>query len=56
MWDRYNGWASKRLHIHFYAWGWCFDAFGIDLVPIPAPAWLERAMPPRGWWRFSFDS
>lgn len=55
VYDRYEEWASARMHLHFYVWESLGERLDIDMVPIPAPAWLDRAMP-TGFWRFSFDS
>ena len=60
--QRYNRWASRRLHMHFYAWEPVCDWLGVDMIPIPVPKGLgerlDNAMMNHGggFWRFSFES
>jgi hypothetical protein len=53
---RYNRWASKMPHIHFYLWEPVADWLGIEMLPVPCPYVVDRFIGPNGLWRFSFDS
>jgi len=59
IFQRYNRWASSRMHMHFYAWEPVCDWLDVDMIPVPAPASLDRFLLRYcggSFWRFSFDS
>jgi hypothetical protein len=57
---RWNRWAARFPHMHFFLWEEVQERTGEDLIVIPAPYALDRLMlrytKHGAVWRFTFDS